>query len=53
MILEKCCSCPYAKWVSIEDGTEPQLECDPPMGECLAEFPEEGEAKTRHDLTDH
>ena len=37
--LEECLSCQYANWVSIEDGTEPKLDCNPPMSECPAEFP--------------
>ena len=40
MPLEKCYSCPYACWISQLPETEPKLECDPPMGECLAEQPE-------------
>ena len=40
MPLDKCYSCPYARWVSVPDATEPALECDPPMGECPAERPE-------------
>ena len=35
----KCYSCPYARWISEEDSTEPRLECNPPMGECPSEFP--------------
>lgn len=34
-----CYSCPFAKWESYEDSTEPHLECDPPMGECPADRP--------------
>ena len=39
MPLDKCYSCQYAQWQSTESGTEPQLYCDPPMGECPTEFP--------------
>ena len=38
MPLKECYSCPYARWISVEDGTEPKLECDPPMGDCPAEL---------------
>ena len=37
---KECYSCPYAKWTSEEGTTSPKLECDPPMGECQAEFKE-------------
>ncbi len=36
----KCYSCPYAKWPSLDVSTEPKLECDPPMGECLLDRPQ-------------
>lgn len=35
---EYCPACPYAKWQAEKDSTEPQLDCDPPMGMCPAEF---------------
>jgi len=38
MPLPECYGCPYIRWVSGPDGTEPKRECDPPMGECPAEF---------------
>ena len=41
MPLPQCYSCPLARWISVEGATEPRLECDPPMGECRAEFPQD------------
>ena len=44
---EICKSCPYARWVHAdyygnEEYNDPLLvlDCDPPMGECPAEFPQ-------------
>jgi len=45
--MKECYSCPYARWISIEDATEPKLECDPPMGECPAEQPKPMGARDR------
>jgi len=38
---DKCYSCPYAQWLSEEDSTEPELRCDPPMGECPLDRPQD------------
>ncbi len=43
MDLTQCYGCKWAHWLSSPDSTEVHCECDPPMGECPAEFPHEEE----------